>query len=49
MEKANSRFEARFRAMEALLRDGDGPARALRDMDADTLDALWTRVKGMKG
>src|SRR5690606_9361914 len=42
LRRANRRFEARFRALEALARArGQDPAR----LDAAALDALWEEVK----
>lgn len=45
LRRACSRFEGRFRAMEALARDRD---LALEKLDPQALDALWNEVKGVQ-
>jgi ATP diphosphatase len=42
LRRANQRFEARFRAMEALARRR---GRGLAELDAAALDSLWEEVK----
>ncbi len=42
LRQGNRKFEARFRALEARLRDS---GLVWADIDADELDALWTAVK----